>query len=353
MKESNLNSTGVKAIARLANVSIGTVDRVIHNRKGVSDETRKKVNAIIEELDFRPNKMASLLARRNQVNIGVLIPKTSTETNYWSYPLAGITRAVDELKQFGVGVSHFFYDLDSKSSFVNAAEQAMATNLQGVLLAPSFIEESLVLTKKLTEANIPFVFINSDLPRQESLSYIGPDLFQSGRLAAQIISMMAREADDIFIVNISTELEHDHHLLRKEQGFRRYFEEHHIANTILTLNINHTDIESVKKQLNKALASAPRARVLFVTNSRVNVVARVLADHPHKLILVGYDFIEENINCLENESISFIISQRPKEQGYYGIMALYKHLFGLGDAERTNYMPIDIITKENFHYYKN
>ncbi|UOE46617.1 substrate-binding domain-containing protein [Mucilaginibacter sp. SMC90] len=353
MKESNSNPTGVKEIARLANVSIGTVDRVIHNRKGVSDETRKKVNAIIEELNFRPNKMASLLARRNQVNIGVLIPKTSSETNYWSYPLAGITQAVDELKQFGISVIHFFYDSDSKNSFADAGEQVLAADVQGVLLAPSFIEESLMLTKKLSEGNIPFVFINSDLPRQESLSYIGPDLFQSGRLAAQIISMMAREADDIFIVNISTELELDHHLLRKEQGFRRYFEEHSIANTILTLNINHTDIQSVKKQLSKALVSAPRARVLFVTNSRVNVVARVLADHPQKLILIGYDFIEENIRCLENESISFIISQRPKEQGYLGIMALYKHLFGLGDAERTNYMPIDIITKENFHYYKN
>jgi LacI family transcriptional regulator len=353
MKESISNSTGVKEIARLANVSIGTVDRVIHNRKGVSDETRKKVNAIIEQLDFRPNKMASLLARRNQVNIGVIIPKTSSETNYWSYPLAGITQAVNELKQFGITSTHFFYDLESRNSFAKAGEQVLAAGFQGVLLAPSFIEESLTLTRKLTDANIPFVYINSDLPGQESLSYIGPNLFQSGRLAAQIIGMMARENDDIFIVNISSELELDHHLLRKEQGFRRYFEENNIANTVLTLNITHTDIDSVQKQINNALASAPRARVLFVTNSRVNIVARVLANHPEKLILVGYDFIEENIRCLQNGLISFIISQRPKEQGYQGIMALYKYLFGLGDAGHTNYMPIDIITRENSQYYKN
>ena len=37
---------GVKEIARRANVSIATVDRVIHNRTGVSETTRKKINLL-------------------------------------------------------------------------------------------------------------------------------------------------------------------------------------------------------------------------------------------------------------------------------------------------------------------
>jgi LacI family transcriptional regulator len=52
MKKTGVELTGVKEIARRANVSIGTVDRVIHNRQGVSELTRKKINAIIEELTF-------------------------------------------------------------------------------------------------------------------------------------------------------------------------------------------------------------------------------------------------------------------------------------------------------------
>jgi len=353
MENNNSDLIGIKKIAKLANVSIGTVDRVIHNRKGVSKATKEKINSIIKELNFTPNKMASLLAKRNQMNIGVIIPKSSTETNYWSYPLAGIKKAVSELNQFGVNITQFFYDLDSKSSFNEAGELALNTDLQGVLLAPSFIEESLALTKKLVTAGIPFVFINSDLPKQESLSYIGPDLYQSGRLAAQMLSLMIRQADDIFIVNISTDLELDHHLRRKEQGFRVYFEENNIPNTILTLNINHTNFSSIEKQVNNALQSAPNAKAIFVTNSRVNVLAQILVNNPQKPILAGYDFIEENVRRLEDGSISFLISQRPMEQGYLGIMALYKHFFGVEDIEQTTYMPIDIITRENFLYYKN
>jgi len=347
------DQSGVKEIARLANVSIGTVDRVIHNRKGVSDDTRKKINAIISELDYRPNKMASLLAKRDTVTISVVIPRSSTETNYWSYPLAGVEQAISELKQFGVALDYAFYDLNSKENFVEVANSVLKSQPQGVLIAPSFVEEATTFVRKLKELNIPFVCINSDLPKEDSLSYIGPDLYQSGRLAAQLVSFMMKEDDDIFVINISTQLELDHHLFRKEQGFRKFFEENHLLNTVLSLNVNHTDTNSIEKQITKAINSTPKARVLFVTNSRVHVIAKVISKIKSDILLVGYDFIEENITQLENGTIRFIISQRPREQGYLAIMTLYKFLFKIEDVGQVNYMPIDIITKENYKSYKN
>ena len=45
-KKINAELTGVKEIARRANVSIATVDRVIHNRIGVSEKTKEKINKI-------------------------------------------------------------------------------------------------------------------------------------------------------------------------------------------------------------------------------------------------------------------------------------------------------------------
>ncbi|WP_295676626.1 LacI family DNA-binding transcriptional regulator [uncultured Mucilaginibacter sp.] len=345
--------SGVKEIAKLANVSIGTVDRVLHNRKGVSEETRKKIEAIVAQLDYRPNKMASLLAKRDLITISVVIPKSSTETNYWTYPLAGIDQALSEIKQFGVVINYFFYDLNSKSDFFKIADAVLKTETNGVLLAPSFVEESTVFVKKLIETNVPFVCINSDLPKEESLSYIGPDLYQSGRLAAQLISFMMKDDDDILVINLSTQLELDHHLFRKEQGFRKYFEENNLLNTVLSLNINHSDIESIEKQIHKAIISTPKARVLFVTNSRVHIVAKVISKIKSDILLVGYDFIEENITQMEKGYIRFIISQRPREQGYMGIMALYKSIFKIEKVEPVNYMPIDIITRENYKSYKN
>lgn len=58
-------------IAKMAGVSVGTVDRVIHNRGRVSEENRKKVQAILEMVHYQPNLMARSLASKNSI---ILLP---------------------------------------------------------------------------------------------------------------------------------------------------------------------------------------------------------------------------------------------------------------------------------------
>lgn len=55
-------------IAKMAGVSVGTVDRVIHNRGRVSEENRKKVQAILEMVHYQPNLMARSLASKKTVS---------------------------------------------------------------------------------------------------------------------------------------------------------------------------------------------------------------------------------------------------------------------------------------------
>ena len=52
----------IKDIARLAEVSVGTVDRVLHGRPGVSENSKKRVEKILNELNYQPNMYASALA---------------------------------------------------------------------------------------------------------------------------------------------------------------------------------------------------------------------------------------------------------------------------------------------------
>ena len=54
--------TTIKMIAERAGVSIGTVDRVLHDRPYVKAEVRERVLQVLEELDYHPNRMASALA---------------------------------------------------------------------------------------------------------------------------------------------------------------------------------------------------------------------------------------------------------------------------------------------------
>jgi LacI family transcriptional regulator len=59
------------------------------------------------------------------------------------------------------------------------------------------------------------------------------------------------------------------------------------------------------------------------------------------------------VNCLKNGSIDFLICEKPQEQGYRGIMALFQHLVFSKEIEKAYLMPIDIITRQNYQFYRN
>lgn len=345
-------NAGVKEIARRAKVSIATVDRVIHNRSGVSPKTKIKIEKIIQELNYQPNILARRLASRKILNFAILIPAVSAETDFWEAPLAGIQQAEEEIKPFGIKVDRYFFDMNSKASFVKQAKVILKNKVDGILMAPSFIEESINFTKQLKEKNIPYVFINSDIPNQESLCYIGPDLFHSGYLSAHLMKYCIQPKDKILIVNVSHEIENQHHLLRKEEGFRSYFSNN--EKRILKIDIRQTNDRSVEKKVAEALEEHGNVKAIFVTNSRVSNVAHYLESTGREdILLVGYDFLKENIAYLKKGVIDFLICQKPQEQGYRGIMALYQHTVHAAPVEKVSFMPIDIITKENYLFYKN
>jgi LacI family transcriptional regulator len=86
--------TTIKDIAEMAQVSKGTVSRVINDTSGVGDETRKRILKIIKELDFQPNASAQGLAAKRTNNIGLVIPDTGKNimaNNYWPMMLTEIT----------------------------------------------------------------------------------------------------------------------------------------------------------------------------------------------------------------------------------------------------------------------
>lgn len=67
----NKNYT-IKDIARMAGVSAGTVDRVLHNRGDVSAASREKVQKVLDEIDYHPNMFAIGLAAKKRYRVLVL-----------------------------------------------------------------------------------------------------------------------------------------------------------------------------------------------------------------------------------------------------------------------------------------
>lgn len=346
---------GIKEIAKRANVSIATVDRVIHNRSGVAESTKQKILKIIKEINYQPNILASRLKSNKEFTLGVLIPKISENTNFWEAPYKGITKAHEEVRQFGINIRMYLFELSDENTFVEASNQLLNDKIDGVILSPSFSDESAKLTKKLDKKKIPYIFIDAHIAGNNNLAYIGPNLYYSGFVGAELTRYSLHSPKDSVIVMNISRTEHSIDNLKKiEKGFMDYFKDHELPNEVKSINLLDGDYTLFKNAVLGVLDKNPNLRTIFVTNSRVFSIAKVLCDVNRKnILLIGFDFIEENIKYLENGSINCLICHKPEEQGYRSVMALYQHLILMQDVEQIQYMPIDIVTKGSAPFYVN
>ena len=99
-----------------AQVSIGTVDRVIHNRGRVKQKTQERIERIIKDLEYKPNIFARNLALGANFKIAVIMPHGEQDGGYWLLPLNGIEQAINNLQHYNLSSQIFHYDKHSKKN---------------------------------------------------------------------------------------------------------------------------------------------------------------------------------------------------------------------------------------------
>lgn len=355
MEERNLGKKfGIKDIARIANVSIATVDRVLNNRKDVSEKTRQRIKEIIKEHNYQPNLYARSLSVKYNLSFAVVIPRTSLETGYWQLCLDGINKGIEEFSSFGINIEVLLFDQENVQTFHEAKNQIFLKRFNAVIIAPIFIEETKVFVEECKTRNIQSIFINSDIPGYSSMGYIGPDLYSTGRLAGNLTSYLVQEDAKVLILNVAKGLENYKYLNTKIEGYTEYLkgisEKYQLRVHDIPYN-NYDEIEPELLRLNYEF----KPDLIFVTNSRVSTVGKFFYEHqevakPH---IIGFDFLTENVEYLSRGVVDFLICQRPDKQGYLALNHLYRHyLLKEGNSEFKS-MPIDILTKENYSFYEN
>jgi LacI family transcriptional regulator len=345
-------SVRIKDIAEKAGVSTGTVDRVIHGRTGVSSKARERVLKIISELGYEPNLIARALGSNKLYTIAALIPDPKVDS-YWQAPKSGIEKAERELKSYGLRVKQFLFNPHQKESFVAKARELSLTNPDGIIVSPIFYKETLPFFEQWKKLGIPFVLFNTQITGFDPLSYIGQDSYQSGMIAAKLIHYGNPEPCSILIAHIDEEISNADHLIKKEAGFRNYFTQSYLdLYNIKSAEFDRANLSSFILKLDQAIDSTPDLKCIYVTTSKAFAVATYLEQrHIKHIKIVGYDLIPSNLHYLNKNSISFLINQNPKGQGYWGIHQLTDHLVFKKEVPVLKYLPLDIITKENLNYF--
>lgn len=344
----------IKDIAAKAQVSTGTVDRVLHNRGNVSAEKRARVEAVMDELGYEPNIIARTLASNREVRIAILVPDPGNDP-YWSAPSKGVEQAWQSVKHYGVVADWYYFNLFEQDDFAAKAKKVLETKPDALLFPPVFLQAASELLRTCQEQNILVSIFNTQVEGSSILTYVGQNSYQSGVLAGKLLSLGMGEQGKVAVVNLSKEPANAKHLSDKEQGLIDYFSRRNLGADSRVIRVvfeNFNNREALRNHFLALFAHEPTLRALFITNSRAYKLLEVLPDAVTKdMRIVGFDLMPENIEFLRRGRIQFLINQNPVEQGYLALMSLVNTLIFEKEVASIQHLPLDIVVSENVDYY--
>jgi len=346
--------TRIKDIAERAGVSVGTVDRVLHNRPNVSSKALEKVQKALDEMDYQPNMYASALAYNKEYTFYCVIPKHESEA-YWEEVEEGAFAACEQRRDFGISLKMLYYNRFSADTFIRVMNDCLKQKPDGVIIVPSRLDVTRRFTDQLHELCVPFILLDSYMPDLKPLSFFGQDSFSSGFFAARMLMMLAPNEKEIMLMkqmrngNVASKQQEN-----RETGFRHYMHDHFPDVVIHEVNLSLDDKrEEYAPILDGFFKEHPHVHHCITFNSKAHLVGEfLLKSNRRNVQIMGYDMVEKNAECVRQGSISFLIAQHGYMQGYACIETLFDAIVLKKEVEPVNYMPIELLTKENIDFYR-
>lgn len=341
----------MKDVAREAGVSIGTVDRVLHDRGRVSQETAARVREAAQRLAFHPNLVARNLKKAQWRTMMVVLPHPWQDGGFWNLVVEGINHAIQQLAHHYVRVEFRHYDRFKPETFARIASDVETVfcrteSYAGLILAPTLQSASAELARRVQP--MPVVVLDGELPGVDVLCSISQESYEGGLLAGKLLHLISGSGRFASIV----EGKDDYHLIRRRAGFEDYFEG---EATIERIEANSED--ELREVVRDRMGRQPALDGLFVTNAAAHVVigtTRALWEEGRGQPIppvVGYDLIDENVGKLKKGSLIFVINQQPENQGYQAVYALYRHTVLKEAVENQIRIPVDLVTRETLPFH--
>ena len=344
----------IKDIAERAGVSVGTVDRVLHKRPNVSKGALEKVEKALAEMDYQPNMYASALAYNKSYQFYCILPKHDSEA-YWDEVEEGTLAACKRLRDFRVSVKLLYYNRFAAETFEKVMDECLKAKPDGIIMVPTKIDIMRRYCDQFHQQQIPFVLLDSYMPDLKPLTFFGQDSFSSGYFAARILMMLAPHETEIMLMkqmhngNVASKQQEN-----RETGFRHYMHDHFPEVAITEVNLSlDDDRKQYDEQLEEFFTNHPLVHHCITFNSKAHLVGEfLLRSNRRNVQIMGYDMVPKNAECVRQGSISFLIAQHGFMQGYTCVEALFRAIVLKKEVEPINYMPIELLTKENIDFYR-
>lgn len=313
---------GVRDIAEALNISIGSVDRALHNRPGISPVTRKRVLNTAKALGYRPNLAARYLSSRKELCIGVCVPQEIR--SFWDNVREGIFEGVRPFEPTGARVILRTYPRLGEGE-VEALESILTEDLQGLIIAPGDPEKMKAIIRRTARRGIPVLSVSTDAPHTERLASVSTDSFTNGSVVGELMGRFLGGAGTVLIVT-GMLLTADH--AQKFEGFQQGL--HLVAPRVNILRIveAHDNVAEAYAKCREVLRTNPGVNGVYISTANSLPVLRAIEDLKlsERVTVITTDFFPELVPLIQTGKVAATIHQRPREQGRIAFQTLYRFL---------------------------
>ena len=275
----------IKDVAKAANVSISTVSKVMNNAPSISEATKAKVKAIMEELHYYPNNIARSFAQQSSKNIGVVM-KLKRHYAFFNSHIYEILGGIESiLSQKGYTLT--LLNTDSLGQDLEAYERLIhEKRVDGMIIYVSHISQK--LCEYMDTVNFPYIVIGEP-DFDSNLCWIDINNKSAGEIAANHL------IDEGYThIGFIGNTQKDNISYNREKGIRLALEKRHIP-IYEEYMMQHSEPAQFAESLVDQLVSLPTPpdALICLNNFVANKVISALKKHnlriPEDIALMSFD----------------------------------------------------------------
>lgn len=303
----------IKDVAERAGVTVTTVSRILNNRGSISENTRKKVYAIMEELNYQPNELARALFRKKSNIIGLIIPNVS---HPFFAELSNYIESYAYKNGYKVLLCNSYSDIAKEKDYIDMLKRSQ---VDGIIMGSHSLE-----TSEYVGINLPIVTIDRIL--SDKIPYISSDNYRGGTLATKLLIRKGCKK----IAHISGLLSLNTPANKRYEAFSDVTKKLDIETTLIEIKLDTFD--GYKSKIEKLFRDYPDIDGVFASSDIIGATTVIVANSlgkkiPQDLKIIGYDdilnaslivpaltTIKQPIEEMGKLAVELIIKQIEKEE---------------------------------------
>lgn len=336
----------IKKIAEIAGVHPATVDKVLHNRPGVSDEVRERVQKLIDELGYKPNPAGRVLQQQGKEFI---IAAILVKVDALPYIRAGIEKGIREQTGLDIKIHWYLTSYSDAGQQAQYIDKAVEEKADGIIISPISSNRVREAINRAADAGIPVIATNSDIEGTRRLCYVGQDGLRASRVAGRTMGNLLRGSGRIAIISSAIDSENNsYHVKVREDGFRDFLRETFPDIEIVTAVESFEDPEITYRETLNLLQNRRDLDGLYVTCGGLSQVGDAIRESGRTdLKVISFEKYPEILELLREDIIDCTIDSELERQGAVPVQIIMDQLvLKKSPPEENIFTDIRILIKE-------